>query len=329
MTKILQAPSIRWGLIATVALTLLAGCSIRRYAINQIGNAIASGGSTYEQDDDIELVGSALPFGLKLIESLLEQSPKHAGLLLAASSGFTQYAYVYVDQSADEAMDNNLERAAVLQNRARRLYARARGYGLRALDRRYPGMALELEKEPRAALARTQRRDVPALYWTAAAYGLAISTSRNDPEMIAQIPIVEALIGRAIELDEGWGEGALHEFLVSFDGARPLASQKVVEGRLRREFDRALTLSGGKRASLFVAYAESRSVRFQQRAEFQQLLQRALAVDLNANPPLRLANAVSQRRARWLLGRTDELFLAEGDAAGPTPAVVPTVVNLK
>ena len=71
-------------------LLLTDGCSIKRMAINKIGNALASGGSTYETDDDLELVGDALPFGLKLIESLLAESPRHRGLLLAASSGFKE-----------------------------------------------------------------------------------------------------------------------------------------------------------------------------------------------------------------------------------------------
>jgi len=44
----------------------------------------------FASDDDPELVREAVPFSLKLIESLLEQSPQHRGLLYAASSGFTQ-----------------------------------------------------------------------------------------------------------------------------------------------------------------------------------------------------------------------------------------------
>ena len=40
----------------------------------------------YETDDDLVLVGDALPFGLKLTESLLAQSPNHRGLLLTACS---------------------------------------------------------------------------------------------------------------------------------------------------------------------------------------------------------------------------------------------------
>ena len=71
--------------VRTILLVMLvilgSGCSVRRYAINKIGDALASGGSTYESDDDIQLVGDALPFGLKLIESLLAESPNHQGLL--------------------------------------------------------------------------------------------------------------------------------------------------------------------------------------------------------------------------------------------------------
>ena len=39
------------------------------------------------------------------------------------------------------------------------------------------------------------------------------------------------------------------------------------------------------------------------------LLRKALAIDPDAVPELRLANTVSQRRAAWLLARADELFL--------------------
>src|ERR1039457_2146680 len=107
------------------ALLLATGCSIKRVAINKLGNALASGGSTFTSDDDPELVEAAIPFGLKLYESLLDESPKHRGLLLAACSGFTEYAYAFVDARVDEAKDESLERADALRVRARKLYLRA------------------------------------------------------------------------------------------------------------------------------------------------------------------------------------------------------------
>jgi hypothetical protein len=85
-------------------------CSLRTYAVNTVGNALASGNSVYESDADIELVGAALPFGLKLTESLLAESPKHDGLLLTACRGFTMYSYAYVAFDAERLSDEDLRR---------------------------------------------------------------------------------------------------------------------------------------------------------------------------------------------------------------------------
>jgi predicted anti-sigma-YlaC factor YlaD len=39
------------------------------------------------------------------------------------------------------------------------------------------------------------------------------------------------------------------------------------------------------------------------------MLNRALAIDPDQTPSVRLAYIATQERARWLLGRVDELFL--------------------
>ncbi|MGA2184140.1 MAG: TRAP transporter TatT component family protein [Bryobacteraceae bacterium] len=304
--------------IASVCLLLacLGGCSIRRMAVNKLGNALASGGSTWESDEDPDLVGDALPFSLKLIESLLAESPRHSGLLLAAASGFTEYSYAFVDERADETASESLERSNYLRARARRLYLRAHGYGLRGLEVRYPGFGGALERDPGAALARVRKADVPLLYWTAASHGLAISASKDQPEMIAQLPLVEAMIRRVLELDANWGEGAVQEFLISIEAARSGVPAAEQQQRMRRYFEEALRLSGGAHAGLFVSFAENSCVPAQNRAEFQSMIERALAIDPDRQPAHRLTNLVAQHRARWLLSRVDELFL---EPASPAP----------
>src|SRR5258708_35357573 len=117
---------------------LLSSCSVKKYAINQLGNALAGTGGTFASDDDPELVRSALPFSLKLIESLLVESPRHEGLLLAAAQGFTQYAYGFGQEDADEIEDTDRVRASALRARAAKLYVRARNYGLRGLEVKHP-----------------------------------------------------------------------------------------------------------------------------------------------------------------------------------------------
>src|SRR5215831_10033519 len=96
-------------LIALGLAVATSGCSIKRFAVNQVGNALAGGGTTFASDDDPELVKAAVPFSLKFMESLLAESPRHKGLLEAAASGFTEYAYAFVQEDAEETEPKDLD----------------------------------------------------------------------------------------------------------------------------------------------------------------------------------------------------------------------------
>ncbi len=291
---------------------LTSGCSLRTYAINRVGDALASGHSVYNSDDDLALVGGALPFALKLTESLLARSPNHRPLLLTASRGFVLYSYAYVDYPALVAADDDLDRARQLRGRARRLYLRAFQYGIRGLERSYPGIEAALLEDPRGAVRRinTKRRgdDVAFMYWTAASLALAISASPGDAALMARLPEVESLLDRALEIDEAWDQGALHELKVVLAGATPGMPDLAL---IRRHYDRAVELSHGKSASIHLAYAEAVSVPFQNATEFHQLIQRALEVNPDAEPATRLVNLLAHRRARWLAARADQLILGD------------------
>lgn len=288
--------------VALIALLVLAqGCSVRQMAASSIGDALAGGGDAYAADDDIELVGAATPFGLKTIESLLGTVPEHRGLLLAAARGFTQYSYVWVQTPAEEMEEHDVRTAYAQYARARKLYLRARDYGLRAL-----GVTREaMLADPAAALARTEREDLPLLYWTALAWGAAIALSKDDPATIAGLPAVDALVRRAAELDIDWDYGALRSFLIGYELSRPNAAPDAL-ARARRHFERAVELSGGQQAAPYVSLAESVAVARRDRREYEALLRQALAVDPDRRPEWRLANLVMQRRARWLLARVDQ-----------------------
>jgi predicted anti-sigma-YlaC factor YlaD len=208
-----------------------------------------------------------------------------------------------------------MQSGEALRQRARRLYLRARNYGLRGLELDHPGLGDRLREDPGRALAAERVEDVPFLYWTAASWGSLISLSKDDPDLLADLPVVEALVRRALDLEEAYDDGALHEFMITFEGSRS-DTMGGSAARARQHFQRAMELSGGKRASPLVALAESVSVKDQNREEFQSLLQKALAIDCDARPEWRLANLVMKRRARWLLGRADLLF-ADGASGKP------------
>jgi predicted anti-sigma-YlaC factor YlaD len=229
-------------------------------------------------------------------------------LLLAAASGFTQYGYAYVECDADYVEARDLQAATALRQRARRLYRRALGYGLRGLEVGHPGLPEALRRDPVAALAGVGKNDVPLLYWTASAWGALISLTKEDGEVTADLPLAVALMERARALDDAFADGAVEDFFIAYEGGRPAAAGGSPE-RARAALDTALDLASGRRAAPLVSYAETVSVATQNRTEFNALLARALAVDPDSSPENRLANLIAQRRARWLLGRADELFL--------------------
>lgn len=283
-------------------------CSIRKWTAGKIGDALASGGSTYANDDDPELVGDALPFALKTIEGLIDATPQHKGLLLQAASGFTQYAYVYLATEADYVEDTDLARATHLRDRAKGLYRRALEYGMRGLEVDHPGFRKALGDDPHVALAGMKKGDVAMLYWTSAAWSLAISLDKTDATMAVNLPLAEKLMHRALELDSSYGDGVIHDYYISYEGGRAGAAGGSIE-RAREELAKSLELSKGRRAAPYIAFAESVTVGTQDRKEFTDMLEAALAVDPNAATEYRLANVVAQRRARWLLSRIDDLFL--------------------
>jgi predicted anti-sigma-YlaC factor YlaD len=294
-----------WLVLAAIASA--PACSLKTYAINMVGDALSAGNSVYETDDDLALIEAALPFGLKLTESLLAQSPDHRGLLLTACRGFTLYAYAYVGYAAEVAADDDLDRARALRLRARRLYVRAFDYCMRGLERSHPGLQRALAGDPTAAVAVIRNNtQLPLLYWSAASLGLAISVAKGDAAMLGRLPEVRALLDRALTLDESWDEGALHEFKIVLAAATPTAPDVPL---IRQHYQRALDLSRGRSASVHLAYAEAVSVPLQDGAEFRELLQRALAVDPDATPSNRLVNLLAHRRASWLAARFDRLIL--------------------
>lgn len=302
-------------LLLSCLLAGLGGCSVRSYALRSVADAMSGPGGNYGTDDDPELVRSAAPFGLKTMEQLAEALPKHRPLRLAMASGFTQYAYAFINEDADRAADKSVNQGQALWMRARRLYLRARDYALAGLEIAHPGTKSSLRGTERGAwkavLDKMTLEDVPYLYWCGASWALAISTAKDDPSLLGELEVVDAIMSRALALDEAYDDGAIHEFYVSFDAARS-EQQGGGPGRARQHLERAMALSQGHKLGSQVAFAEGVLVQQQKKAEFVQMLKKVVDTDVYSEDPAwkkqRLANIVARERARWLLSKQSDLF---------------------
>ena len=290
-----------------MALAVLPGCSLKTMAVKTLANTLSAPGDTFTRDDDPELIRAALPFGLKTFESLLESVPRHEPLLVATCGGFTSYSYAFVETDADLLGPDQFDRATELREEALKLYLRGKDYCWRALDVRFKGIAAGLKEDPVAALTRAQKQDVPLLYWSAASLGSAISLGKRRTDLLVDLPIVRAMAERALALDETWGKGSLHELMIAIESQGEALGGS--EQRARQHFKRAVELQNGLSPGPYVSLATNVARSTQDREEFERLMNQALAIDPAQDKSNQLVAIITQRRARALLARVDDLFI--------------------
>ncbi|MDR0600346.1 MAG: TRAP transporter TatT component family protein [Treponema sp.] len=297
--------------VSVLLALMFSACSLNRLVINKVSDALTGGGSNdvFTGDSDPQLVGDAIPFAIKLYETLLSKNPDHPGLLLTTGSLFIMYANAFVQGPADALPVERYEERDAGRQRAKALYIRGIGILNSALDKKYPGFTAATLQEGTmgAYLTKCTKNDVELLYWAAAGGLGAYSIDVFDFELGNRLPELVAMVKRAYELDPDYGGGALDEFLVLLYGSLP----EILGGSgelAALHYQRALEKTGGNSAGVHVSYAQTICVPAQDYDSFKEKLELALAVDVNANPSTRLVNIISQRKARFLLDTAYNYF---------------------
>ncbi|OGF44692.1 MAG: hypothetical protein A2452_07825 [Candidatus Firestonebacteria bacterium RIFOXYC2_FULL_39_67] len=285
------------------------GCSIKAIALNSVGDALSGGGTVFTSDNDPDLVGDSLPFALKLYESVLDGVPEHKGLILSTAKAFTMYAYAFLQMEADTVDKQDYEKAKYLRARAFKLYIRGRDYALKGLELNHPGFNELLKKDYKAALALTNKEDVPLLYWAGSSWVAALTTDKGNLQLVMESTIGAALVGRVLELDETFDDGSAHDFFISWDGSRS-ESMGGSEKRAREHFNRAIEINKGKKVSTYLSLAAISQSK-QDLKEFKELIDKAMAIDADKYPESRLSNIIFQRRAKFMLDNINDYFLIE------------------
>lgn len=282
-----------------VLVLLLSGCAVRPYVVNQTADVLSSQGLSDE--DDLQLAREASAFFLKTSESVLMQTPGHLKLAEAVAAGFTQYAYAFVAFEAEKMDSSQPDVAAQMRERAARLYARAHRHAMAALEKSQPGFALALSQNDVTRRPKLTSAQVPLAYWAAASLGGKVSMSKDDPDVVADLPLSMRLAELAWQTDPAFGQGALSSLMGTLEASRVGGSRQKAE----QFFDQAIVMGQGKEAGPLVAKAEGVALANQDKLQFEQLLQQALKVSKQHRS---LQNEVMRERAQWLLLSADDLF---------------------
>ena len=301
------------SLLAVVCL-LLTGCSINKLAMNAVSNALSGEGSSdvFTGEDDVQLVGDALPFAIKMYESLLSANPDHQGLILTTGSLFVMYANAFVQGPADLLPRSEYVEKQQALARAKKLYLRGAGIVYGGLEKKYPDFKGAKGASLDVALAKMKKEDVPSLYWAAAGYLAAFSLNPLDMELSWKVPELIAMINRAYQLNPDFNSGALDDFYILFHASVPDymgGDKSLVETHYRLALEKSKGLSAGP----YVSYAQSVAVPAQNYALFKSNLEAALAIDPDADKSNRLVNILAQRKARHLLDTAYLYFIDLGD----------------
>ena len=304
-------------LLHTLFFLLIPACSIQKIAMTKVADMLTApgGSSVYTSDNDPELVGDALPFTIKLYESLMVSMPDHSGLRLRTGSLYIMYANAFIQTPATMLSDDEYKKQEFMYKRAMNLYLRGRDILLEELENKHPGFRESLDKrEYGEAISTTTKEDLDFLYWAAAGWLGAYAINPLDMDLGLTIPGASALMERVLKLDENYGRGAIHEFYVLYYGSLPEYMGGDVR-KAREHFEKAVAASEGKSTSAYLSLASTVCIKEQNLAEFRILLEKVLEIDIDADPQNRLLNILNQRKAAWYLEHVDDFFI---ETSAPT-----------
>ena len=313
MMYITKTTSMRNLILYGIVIITLSGCSLQQLVVDQLAEALAGGDGNAEVfmgDDDPQLVADALPFSIKLYETLLSLSPEHEGLLLTTGSLYIMYANAFIQIPADMLEIEEFETQLKDFQRAKKLYLRGRDVVTSAIELRYPGFteALLADEGLDAYLDAFTEEDVPLLYWFSTGWFAPVTIDSFDFDVLLRLPAVIRVLDRAYALNPEYNNGSFEEFYISVYSALPEAMgggrDKSVEA-----FERAIAIQKGSSAGPYVALALS-VARLEQNVDwFVELMETALAIDVDEYPQNRLINTIQQERAQWYLDHLDDFFI--------------------
>lgn len=272
-------------IVSLLIAALLGGCSwVASRASGQLGDQL---GVAVLNSDDPATVRDGLPAYLLLIDGLVQgQTPGKSGnasLLFAAAE--LNGAYVGNFTGSDNARAQRLSRKAL--DYARGGVCAAQKTMCAALDGDIEALGAVVEK--------ATVKDVPGMYALAAAWAGYLQTHSDDWEAIADLPKVEHLLLRVIELDPEHARGLPYVYLGVLNSLRPEAvGGKPEQGRLY--FEQAIARSSGKNLYAKVLMAEYYARLVFDQDLHDQLIDEVLAAEPKASG-YTLMNVLAQQRA--------------------------------
>jgi tetratricopeptide (TPR) repeat protein len=277
--------------ILALAVVLTAGCAT---VVATAGGGLAGNlNKAILNQDDPELVRDGAPAYLLMLDSFVEGAPENVAVLISAADLYSAYGVVFVDDPI----------------RSRKLTARGRSYGRRALcaaNKNVCGIWDLNYEEFMVQLNQLNKKEVDALYTFGLSWIAYIQAHSGDWSALAKLPQAQAAMKRVQEIDPEYKQADIEHFLAVLDTIRPPALGGDFEAGLKH-YQRAMSLSGGYDLSIMVDFAKYYARTLYDRELHDSLLNDVLQAD-PVQPGYTLFNTLAQTEAQALLDSADDYF---------------------
>ena len=193
--------------------------------------------------------------------------------------------------------------------RSKVFHQRAMSYGMRILNKNesFKNTVNSSYEDFEKSLKTFKKEDVPALFWTAHAWGNYVNLSKDDPDALGNLARVELMMRRVMELDESYYNAGPHLFFMIYYGSRPpLLGGNPEKATLH--YNKAKELTQGKFLMTDVMYAIYYAAQNQDQELFEKLLKNVIDTPASVFPQERLTNELAKRKAETLLTLEEEIF---------------------
>jgi len=247
-----------------------------------------------QKQTDLQLLQDGVPSLLLLLDGLIASDPDNERLLMTAAKAYGAYATVLYEEG-------QVERAVTVSSKAKE-------YGINLL-KQLPGLQNINNNtlgEIDQSLGKISPGRVGSLFWGTYGWAIWIQNQEGAPAAMADLPIVEQIMLRVVELDESYYYGGAHIFLGAYYGSRPQMFGGNPEAS-RQHFERALALNDRLFLLTHVAYAETYARTMFDRELYLELLTEVIEQPL-ADSDMASSNKVAKVKAEKLIVQIDDFF---------------------
>lgn len=296
--------------VLMIHLIFSTSCSVSKIASDMTAGIFKEGAPVFEQDGDVETAEVSGLAMIKTLEVFNYQNPQNKTYLNLLARSYATYAFGFFETRMVQYQFTDPEKYQMYFDRARGFYRKGKGFATDLFHRKDPGLIEAIKKglDPlRKKVSRYDRLDVDPLFWFAFNWGSYINLSKDDITIVADLPIVEAMMAQIVKVHPGFFYGGPNMFYGVYYASRPAMLGGNPE-KAKEHFEAAAETTQGKNLMVYALEAQFLAVLTMNKGLFDEMLAKVNEGSVEGLPQQRLANALAKQRAKYLAANASHYF---------------------